>query len=1171
MSTTSGAGVAAPVFSYAQAAKGLTPSTSAQQTPRNESPAASDKGGKDQSVTESSSSTSAIKSTTLRTESDDQPSLNSSGPKPSTPEVTEKENIPPTQQSLATSHDDKSSIAQTNSATLNPGEDSQRDEARPSLQNGRSHSEQSLESSSRDKGAQSTVDKKSKDVDDDWENVSVPSMSAEKPLKAAPPPVVNIWQQRKEAQEAKLRELTEQQRAAVPAIPQIPKSTGGSEDSNRKSIGKDTNSGDKEGKSFDTTRVNNRKDAPSGRFSRLEKADAGIPSPVGDAQSWPTPEITTVEERRKSSVHEKVEKPDAKEQPQKSHGKQWVPMRFVPTAKFETQLPPSAARRGGRGGARGRDNNGRGGHTGSPGEKPDLPGSMGPPPLPRPSGEQDRGRRSEGARGARGASVPTNGTRPASRDESTPSFRKPSVPASRDPAGADIPGNAATSIPPNGEDQVPRTDESSRSSSRHTGRAGGQIVNGEGHLPSEQVSGGWGHSSEPSVRHSLNFDRFKGPGASAPRGNGDFARDRGAGRGRDWSRDKPDSAREKVESWRDREHSGDHSNRRDARPDRGRGGFRGRGTHSYSPAFGSSHAYTSPLPQNGFEPAKSNSHGESRARQASQPYQPSQQAGSASGNPRSQSIPVGMMFPGYYNPAQGVAQGLPPLQTDMQVYGYPSPVQMQPGIMSAMAYNDPLNSYALLSMVMTQVEYYFSIDNLCKDLFLRKNMDGQGYVPLSVIANFKRIKTLTEDNMTIDTLRYVCQQVKSVEFLPGTDGNDRLRRRDNWRDFVLPVEERFESARNDGPLAVPEQYAQQPPPEQGAPFDPSFGFGQVRSPPLNVAPVNNTFHTGSPVSFVPGAAVDGHVSGGPFVPAFEGVPNEEKHNPSAPAYPHELNVTSPSNPALASFTPLTNGHNRQGSRADIEDDLFPDEHIPNINIRMQPRFFAGQEMTASFTHIAEAPPHDSPGGPKEDANGLIEPEQSRLPGLRGGAGSPQQLAQSTSLSFGFPNATTTGDGNSIIYFAKDGQETQLPPPLLGQYDQTYQSLHDVAFQQRQLGVEGALEPLYSFWSDFLMDKFNVGMYQEFKSTAVNDVQQGNGGGMAHLVRFYGKLLGGPVPVSERLASDMVALLREDKSKDRAIFHALRTAWRNGATNLKTIKRLRDVLTAEEKADLDKSG
>ncbi|EXJ85990.1 hypothetical protein A1O1_06359 [Capronia coronata CBS 617.96] len=1166
MSNPSGTGVAAPVFSYAQAAKGLTPSTSAQQTPRNESPAASEQSAKEQTSIESSNSTS-----TPKPESDDKASLDTSDIKPTIQQSTDKENIPPpAQQKQASTPEERSGPLDTGSNE--PNHDSQKDETRPS-QNGRSYSEQSIESSSQEKGSE----RKSKEVDDDWEKVSVPSMTAEKPLKAAPLPAVNIWQQRKEAQQAKLKDLVEQQRITVPAAPgPIPKTTNGNEDSKRKSISKDSVSGEQESKNADSTRGNSRKDTPSGRFSRSERAEAGIP-PAGDAQLWPTPEISNVEERRKSSAHEKVEKPDAKEQGQKSHGKQWVPMRFVPTAKFETQLPPSAARRGGRGGARGgRDSNGRGGHAGSghPAEKQESTGSMGPPPLPRSLGDQDRGRRAEGHHGTRGASVPTtSGTRQPSRDESTPSFRKPSVPSAKEHAGADVAGNVAVTNQPNGEDQIPKTDQSSRSSSRHTGRAGGRMVNGDGNPASEQASGGWGHSSEPSIRYSLPADRTKG-GAHNARGNGDFPRERGSGRNRDWSRDKPDSAREKVESWRDREPSGEHNHRRDARPERGRGGYRGRGNHNYNPAFGSSHAYTSPLPQNGFEPSRSNSHPEGRSRQTSQTYQPGQQA-SANNTSRSQSIPVGMMFPGYYNAQSGTAQGMPVLQTDVAMYGYPSGVQMQPGIMTAMPYNDPLNSYALLSMVMTQVEYYFSIDNLCKDLFLRKHMDGQGYVPLSVIANFQRIKTLTEDTMTMDTLRYVCQQVKSVEFLPGPDGTDRLRRRDNWRDFVLPVEERFESARNDGPLTSPLPYAQSSH-EQAASFETAFGFGQIRSPQLNVAPVNGTFPTGSPLSFVPGASVDGHVPGAPFVPAFETVNGDETRVSSMPSFPPAApdavqNLRSPSNPASASPNHMVNGHHRQASRGDIEEDMFPDEQIAHINIRMQPRFFAGQEMTASFSNLTEASSQEASTGANEATNGVAESDHSRIPGLRGGAGSPQQLGQSETISFGFPNATPTGDGNSIIYFAKDGRETHLPPPMLGQYDQTYLSLHDVAFQQRQLGVEGALEPLYSFWGDFLMHKFNVAMYEEFKTTAVDEFKQGHGSGMAHLVRYYGKLLGGPIPVSERLASDMATLMRDEKSEDRAIFHTLRTAWRNGATNMKTIKRLRDVLTAEEKAELDRSG
>lgn len=93
-------------------------------------------------------------------------------------------------------------------------------------------------------------------------------------------------------------------------------------------------------------------------------------------------------------------------------------------------------------------------------------------------------------------------------------------------------------------------------------------------------------------------------------------------------------------------------------------------------------------------------------------------------------------------------------------------------------------------------EYYFSVDNLCKDLFLRKQMDSQGFVPLSVIAGFKRVKTLTED---FEMPRHACRQVRNIEYLTGEDGIDRLRPRDKWEQWVLPVEQRDPSAQNEGP------------------------------------------------------------------------------------------------------------------------------------------------------------------------------------------------------------------------------------------------------------------------------------------------------------------------------------------------------------------------------------
>lgn len=712
MSTSSGA--AAPVFSYAQAAKGLTPATSTQSTSRNESPAASEKGTKDRVLTElTNGPVSTVKSQKPRSEVDDKQSADSvvlksssnsedlTSLKSSAKESADKES-PAQAHVQSTNHADKPSTVDASNVT--PTQDSSKDELEAHLPNGQaSNSEETPDLTSLEKTIQTTVEKKSKDSEDDWEKVSVPSVSAEKEFKAAPIPTVNIWQQR-------MKDLEQQRTTTVPnATSQPQKAKSGNEEPKRKSTSRETGSSEREPKSVDSTKSTTRKDkdAPSTRNSRPgsqqgEKADANGPPPVDDAHFWPTPESSTVEDRRKSTSYEKTDKPEAKLGSQKSHGK-WVHVPFVPTAKFETQLPTSVSRRGGRGGARGRDSGGRGAHSGVSGEKQEVV-SMGPPPVPKQSGEQDRGRRSEGQRGARGASVPSSTTRPTSGEDATSGFRKGSGTYTKDQSPMD---NFITVSTPtqHTSEETPRTDHSSRSSSRHTGNVGGRGVDGEGAVPQNQMAAGFSQVPEQAARYPYSFDRFKSASAGSSRGNGEFGRDRGSGRNRDWSRDKPDSAREKVESWRDREPSGDQTTRRESRPERGRGGYRGRGNHTYSQTFGSSHAYTAPLPQNGFEPpSRSNSHTESRSRQSSQPFQPTQAASTPrTTNARSQSIPVGMMYPGYYNGVPAMPQGLPSLHTDVQMYGYPSPMQMQPGIMSAMPYNDPLNSYALLSMVMTQM------------------------------------------------------------------------------------------------------------------------------------------------------------------------------------------------------------------------------------------------------------------------------------------------------------------------------------------------------------------------------------------------------------------------------------------------------------------------------------
>ena len=216
-----------------------------------------------------------------------------------------------------------------------------------------------------------------------------------------------------------------------------------------------------------------------------------------------------------------------------------------------------------------------------------------------------------------------------------------------------------------------------------------------------------------------------------------------------------------------------------------------------------------------------------------------------------------------------------------------------------------LDILSLKPLQLTSIrEYYFSVDNLCKDMFLRKNMDSQGFVFLSVIARFNRIKQLTQE---MELIRYVCLNSQNIEFRMGTDGVDRLRKRDGWQQWVLNKEERDPSAQNDGPIQ-----AQQPQALGSQFFDvpPSVDDYQALSPQSNVInhrmiesqyPIVN----GAPPSFVaagPATTTKENLVDGPFAntPLSATVPD------FAPAVPRASNrafsSSESSSPRTSAFT-----------------------------------------------------------------------------------------------------------------------------------------------------------------------------------------------------------------------------------------------------------------------------
>ncbi|KAI9123018.1 hypothetical protein K1719_005907 [Acacia pycnantha] len=74
-------------------------------------------------------------------------------------------------------------------------------------------------------------------------------------------------------------------------------------------------------------------------------------------------------------------------------------------------------------------------------------------------------------------------------------------------------------------------------------------------------------------------------------------------------------------------------------------------------------------------------------------------------------------------------------------YGLPCPYARSASIQRPLPPQDP----ELYPNIVRQIEYYFSEENLVIDTYLKNKMDKYGWVDVHVIAEFRRIKALTDD------------------------------------------------------------------------------------------------------------------------------------------------------------------------------------------------------------------------------------------------------------------------------------------------------------------------------------------------------------------------------------------------------------------------------------------
>lgn len=104
----------------------------------------------------------------------------------------------------------------------------------------------------------------------------------------------------------------------------------------------------------------------------------------------------------------------------------------------------------------------------------------------------------------------------------------------------------------------------------------------------------------------------------------------------------------------------------------------------------------------------------------------------------------------------------------------------------------------LLSLLATQLEYFFSVENLARDVYLRGLMDpSSGYVSLSSLLAFNRVQALTRSPfyLHLAAKHYCCASAIDAETGVATRTtqplfkvkNGRVRVRANWRRYVFPT------------------------------------------------------------------------------------------------------------------------------------------------------------------------------------------------------------------------------------------------------------------------------------------------------------------------------------------------------------------------------------------------
>ncbi|KAF2661421.1 hypothetical protein K491DRAFT_587223 [Lophiostoma macrostomum CBS 122681] len=939
--------------------------------------------------------------------------------------------------------------------------------------------------------ASTSVEKTTEPVEKTSEKVKGKNSNKDnfKPLQDAPIPAVNPW-----ARRAELSAKTAQKPA--PVRPTNGMSTAALPNGVQQNASITSTKKEKGTKTRDDDRVTqhrgeSKQEVESDRSKKNTRGkpfEKDVPKPLSaplplppdrDQESWPTPESAIDEDRKKSQGKgEKTEKERKESTSNQPHGKkEWVTVPYTPTVVFNTPLPNAAgARRGGRGGGRG--------------------GAQG---------------------GGRPTGLNASGSGPADKEASTPSTLANGDPTRRGRSDATIT-----------RDDIPKE--------KRSGSVGSSPLK-EGKLPTFLGE----KSSKPlttpeaenasrrgSIMNEATSSAFPGQNNTFPRqytSNRPNKNRKGEFASQGDRRKDSDSVSPTKETSGSFDRRTSTATQTDAIEDGDRRSFTfqdaqnsGRGHQNGHHQFSNGHAPT--LQPSSTFPLRSPTtfHPEQT------PFFPSQSSSRGYRNGlRTQSVTTENMYgrvPGY----PGGPQQVPPIQTyGGGMYDYPAIHPMSAVPFSPYGVDHP----TLVSMVSTQLEYYFSVDNLCKDMFLRKHMDSQGFVFLSIIAAFNRIRQLTTD---MELIKYVCYQSRTIEFRVGPDGRDRLRPHEGWAKWVLAMPERDPAVQNDGPGEL------HPPPQPHP-----NGFEQV---PYQQYP---SIPAGTPSGPVPYPSMNGTHSGVPqasSTPPSEDLPNGQN--------------TEGVNGFAGS-----NGHNVESASKDVsgEPDSFSDEQVDTLSVIVKPNLAQVPQLPPSASRTFSNGSIDSRSGVPDDSDKLNDTQSSLKVN---GTGSSQGPFSPASV----PSVTPVR-----LYWVKDKDAPVESLPLDSTYE-SYTLLRSKALEQRLYAPPGTcpydMDVLYQFWSHFLIRSFNTRMYDEFRHFAFEDsVHRNSHVGLANLIKFYGEsLLSRHSEMRDRVARHYVAFVNTESEHQRPAMKQMRSALRNDGLDPRNRERIDKYIDEELRAKLE---